>query len=115
MLKSIPELVKEASANVRKISAAQAQQEMANKDALLIDVREPIEHQKHAVPGSVNIPRGVLEMQLVEREKDPARPIYLHCATSGRATFAAEQLARVGYKDVTVISCKFADIVESFS
>lgn len=115
MLKSIPQLVQEASANVRKISAAQAQQEMADIEPLFIDVREPVEFQKQAVPGCVNIPRGVLEMQLVEREKDPQRPIYLHCATSGRATFAAEQLARVGYENVTVISCKFADIVQTFN
>lgn len=115
MLKTIPELVQAASANVRKISAEQAQQEMAEKDALFIDVREPGEHQKEAVAGSINIPRGVLEMQLVEREKDPMRPIYLHCATSGRATFAAEQLARVGYQDVTVISCKFADLKSVFN
>ncbi|WP_394176828.1 rhodanese-like domain-containing protein [Thalassotalea litorea] len=114
MLKSIPELVKQASANVRKISAAQAQQEIADKHALLIDVREPAEHQQQAISGSINIPRGILEMQMVEREKDPKRPIYLHCATAGRATFAAEQLARVGYEDVSVISCKFADIVQEF-
>ncbi|TKB43463.1 rhodanese-like domain-containing protein [Thalassotalea mangrovi] len=115
MLKTIPELVKQASANVRRITAQQAQQEMAEKNALFIDVREPAEHLKEAVSGSINIPRGVLEMQLLEREKDPKRPIYLHCATSGRATFAAEQLARVGYEDVTVISCKFSDICQAFN
>ena len=53
-------------------------------------------------------------MRLVEMEKDAKRPIYLHCATAGRATLAAEQLARVGYENVTCISCKFEIIKAEF-
>ena len=44
-------------------------------------------------------------MKLMEIEKDPARPIYLHCATSARATLSAEQLTRLGYTNVSVITC----------
>jgi len=32
-------------------------------------------------------------------------PIYLHCATGGRACLAVEQLTRLGYQNVTAISC----------
>lgn len=105
MLKTIPELLQEASKNVRRISAEQANSEMEKNKGLMIDVREPSEHLAKAAVGAINIPRGLLEMKIMEIEKDPERPIYLHCATSARATLSAEQLARVGYTQVSVITC----------
>ncbi|WP_412971298.1 rhodanese-like domain-containing protein [Glaciecola sp. MF2-115] len=105
MLKTIPELLQEAGKNVRRISAESAQRELDENKGLMIDVREPAEHQAKGAPGAINIPRGLLEMKLMEIEKDPARPIYLHCATSARATLSAEQLVRLGYTNVSVITC----------
>ncbi|MFQ3250365.1 MAG: phage shock protein E [Glaciecola sp.] len=105
MLKTIPELLQEAGKNVRRISAESAQRELDENKGLMIDVREPAEHQSKGAPGAINIPRGLLEMKLMEIEKDPTRPIYLHCATSARATLSAEQLARLGYTNVSVITC----------
>ena len=114
MLKTIPDLIKLASENVKKVDSAQAKAEIAQNNGLLIDVREPAEHAIKNAVGVINIPRGVLEMKLVEIEKDADRPIYLHCATGGRATLAAEQLQRVGYNKVTVISCKADSVCETF-
>lgn len=114
MLKTIPDLIKLASENVKKVNSAQAKAEMAQNNGLLIDVREPAEHAIKSGFGAINIPRGVLEMKLVEIEKDADRAIYLHCATGGRATLAAEQLQRIGYNQVTVISCKADAVCETF-
>ena len=111
-LKTIPELLKDIAINVRKITAEQAAKEIPETNGLFIDVREPGEFSASAANGTINIPRGVLEMQMVEFEKDANRAIYLHCATAGRATLSAEALARVGYSNVTVISCKF-DIIKA--
>ena len=110
----MPELIKEVSTNVRRISAEQAAAEMPDKNALFIDVREPGEHQKLAAEGSINIPRGILEGKILELEKDATRAIYLHCAAGVRATLAAEQLQRLGYENVTAISCKFDAVKASF-
>ena len=105
MLKTIPELLQSASKTIRKITASEASVEMQQNNGLLIDVREPAEHADKAATGAINIPRGLLEMKILELEKDAQRPIYLHCATSARATLSAEQLARVGYTNVSVITC----------
>jgi rhodanese-related sulfurtransferase len=105
VLKTIPELLQEAAINVRCISAKVAASERSQNAGLLIDVREPAEHLAKGAEGAINVPRGLLEMKLIEIEKDPKRPIYLHCATSARAILAAEQLARVGYCNVSVITC----------
>ncbi|ATC93075.1 rhodanese-like domain-containing protein [Pseudoalteromonas tunicata] len=114
MLMSIPDLITEVSAHIRKISAVDAKAEMLENHGLLIDVREPAEHAAMPAYGAINIPRGLLEMKLIEIEKDETRPIYLHCATSARACLSAEQLKRVGYENVTVISCKAPDIQAAY-
>ena len=114
MLTSIPDLMKIITPNQRRIEAEQAKQELSQNHGLLIDVREPAEHATKAATGAINIPRGLLEMKLMEIEKDPARPIYLHCASGARATLRAEALTRVGYENVTVITCKADTICQVF-
>jgi rhodanese-related sulfurtransferase len=113
MFKTIPELLQEAATHVRCISAELAAIERDKNNGLLIDVREPAEHLAKGAEGAINIPRGLVEMKLLEIEKDPQRPIYLHCGTSARAILAAEQLARVGYTKVSVITCDVDTIQKS--
>ena len=111
MLITIPELLAQASTGIRNVSAEAAFEERTHNAGLLIDVREPSEHLVNPAVGAINIPRGLLEMKILELEKDPTRPIYLHCATSARATLAAEQLNRIGYENVSVITCNM-DVIQ---
>ena len=109
-LKTIPELVAEIRPNMRCLSAVEATKEMSKNNGLFIDVREPTEVAEHPAPNSINIPRGVIEMKILEQHPDPAMPIYIHCATGARATLAAEQLQRLGYNKVTIITCDLESI-----
>lgn len=114
MLKTLPMLLQQASQNVQFITAKNAAQAISQNNGLLIDVREPAENATSQADGAINIPRGVLEMKMLEMEKDPNRPIYLHCASSLRAALAAEQLARIGYEDINVISCKMDQVLKMY-
>lgn len=114
MLKTLPELIREVSANVRVLDADSAREEAGDTGGLLIDVREPPEVAADPSPAELNIPRGLLEIKLPEAVQDPARPIYVHCATGGRARLAAEQLQRIGYTRVTAVSCAFDRVREAF-
>ena len=105
MLITIPQLIQEIRPNVRCLSAAEAKIERGKNKGLLIDVREPAEAAEKPTPGSINIPRGVLEMKLSESHPNPEEAIYVHCATGARATLSAEQLIRIGYTNITVITC----------
>ena len=109
-LKTIPELIAEIRPNMRCISATEARKELKENHGLLIDVREPGEVAEHPTPNSINIPRGVIEMRISEQHPDPQTPIYIHCATGARATLAAEQLKRLGYQKVTIITCDLESI-----
>jgi rhodanese-related sulfurtransferase len=111
MLKTIPELVQEVRPGLRCISAAEAMAELANNHGTLIDVREAIEAGQNPVKGATNIPRGILEMRLPMMHPDAGTPLYIHCATGARATLAGEQLQRLGYKSVSVITCNLETII----
>jgi phage shock protein E len=67
---------------------------------VLVDVREPAEHEAAAVPGAVNIPRGFLEFKIAEACPEADQPILIHCKTGGRAVLAAKTLSEMGYKNV---------------
>ncbi|MDU0354434.1 rhodanese-like domain-containing protein [Paraglaciecola aquimarina] len=110
MLKSVADLIAEVKQSIRCTDAQTATRERAENKGWLIDVREPSEHLATPAEGAINIPRGLLEMKMMELEKDAKRAIYLHCATSARAALGAEQLQRVGYKNVSVITCNMDEI-----
>ena len=109
---SASDLVAEARANIRETSPSAFH--ASPGDAVVIDVREPAEFETGHIPGSINIPRGVLEFQVdahpaVANVSDPAlshkeRPIVLVCRTGGRAALSALSLQRLGFADVRSIA-----------
>ena len=105
-------LVTEARARIREVMSADFSTQQGS--AIVIDVREPSEFETGHIPGSINIPRGVLEVQVdahpaVANVSDPAlshkeRPIVVVCRTGGRAALAALSLQRLGFADVRSIA-----------
>lgn len=110
MLLTLPELIQQAASKVRRIDAVTAYAESRNAESWFLDVREPNEVVDHPIADSINIPRGVLEMQMLQHCSAADTPIFIHCATSARATLAAEQLQRLGYTRVSVITCALDEI-----
>ncbi|MBQ4879509.1 rhodanese-like domain-containing protein [Pseudoalteromonas luteoviolacea] len=115
MTKSVQALLTILKDQQRCIDGMQAKQEIQSDHGLLIDVREVSEHQAGAPMGAVNIPRGLLEFKLPTLEPDQNRAIYLHCAAGSRALFAAEQLKRIGYQRVTVVTCRADELCTMFA
>lgn len=100
-IKSFQDCVDAAKKRIREISAEELRAKMdARETLLIIDVRESDSHQEGRVPGAVNIPRGCLEMDVVERAKDPNQLIVTHCGGGGRSALAAETLQAMGFKNV---------------
>jgi phage shock protein E len=49
-------------------------------------------------------------MNITNFTTNESHAIFLHCATGGRASFAAEQLTRLGYTNVSAIICPHNDV-----
>ncbi len=110
MLKTIPEIIAHARQSLNTITAEDAAKKCKREKGIIIDVREPAEFSEKAGDNTINIPRGLLEMKMLQMYPDENLPIFIHCATGARATFSAEQLKRVGYKNVWVITCMLDDV-----
>ena len=107
MATSVGDMVKEAKSHVVNLSPAQVAAEMAEGQAVLIDLREPDERlQNGAIPGAINAPRGMLEFYADPTtpyhrpEFDPAHRIIVHCLSGGRSALAADTLQKMGYTNV---------------
>ncbi|MCK5880644.1 MAG: rhodanese-like domain-containing protein [Sinobacterium sp.] len=105
MLKSIPEIVQSIRSDIPCITIEQALATIQAHGGVLIDVREPAEYADNSHTSAINIPRGLLEMKMLNLYNDAELAVYVHCATGARASFAAEQLIRVGYKNVSIVTC----------
>lgn len=78
----------------RKALALQAQ------GAALVDVREADEIAQGSPPGAYCLGRGYLELRIEEAVPDLNRPIVAMCNGGVRSLFAAEDLQRLGYRNV---------------
>ena len=74
---------------------------------ILVDIRDAPELEAAGrIPGSIHIPRGMLEFRADpatpyhQAPLDPARRVILHCASGGRSALAAVALKEMGYERV---------------
>lgn len=70
--------------------------DIVKNGGLLVDVREPVEHELSAIEGSVLIPLGELRDRLNEMPKDET--IYLYCQVGIRGYNASRILMQNGFK-----------------
>lgn len=106
-VKTVAELVAEAKGQVENLTVDEVAAEMDGGDAVLVDLREPEElTSTGAIPGSIHVPRGMLEFRADptsayhQQPFDPSRRVILHCASGGRSALAAATLQNMGYGNV---------------
>lgn len=104
---SASELVKDAKGRIENLSVEQAAEQISQPGTLLVDIRDAGElAASGSIPGSVNVPRGMLEFRADPSSPyhdpnfDPERRIVLHCASGGRSALAADTLQKMGYTNV---------------
>jgi rhodanese-related sulfurtransferase len=94
---------------------------VTEKQAILIDVREPSEWDEGHLQDAILVPLGDLR---VAAKKDPAllkkltqnlpkdKPIYAHCRSGGRCLVAADILAELGY-EVRALKPGYEDLLQA--
>jgi len=108
-MSSYDDLVAEACTRVNEIMPWDLGRMLAaGKKPILLDVREIWEFELMHIPGSINVPRGVLE-QTCEWDYDETVPelvlgrereIVVICRSGKRSVLAADTLQRMGFTSV---------------
>jgi rhodanese-related sulfurtransferase len=114
MASSLKEMIQAARAQVHELPPSQVAAALERGEIdLVVDVREPEEWSRGHIPGSVNIPRGWLEIradpaspgahQDLSKNRDARIVVYCLQAPSARSLLAAQTLGRMGYTNVSGI------------
>ena len=74
------------------------------KDAIVVDVREPGEYAQGHIINARNIPIGEIEARVKEIERFRERAVIMSCATGNRAGSAAGILRKHGFTNVVNLS-----------
>jgi sulfur-carrier protein adenylyltransferase/sulfurtransferase len=94
------DLLKQAKSEIREVDTAEVDELRHRPGTVLLDVREPDEHEQGTIPGSLFIPRGQLESNVESRVTGKDTPLLVYCAGGNRSAFAAKTLEQLGYTDV---------------
>lgn len=94
-------LAEAARANVRECTVAdvKARQDRGERFQL-VDVREDNEFAVDRIAGARHIGRGVLERDIETLIPDHDAPIVLYCGGGFRSALSAENLGKMGYRNV---------------
>jgi len=106
MTRTYADLLREARASVREVSAAEAEG-LAAKGARVVDVRESSEWEEGHLPDALHISKSYLEQRIEAAVPDRDASVVLYCAGGIRSLFAAQTLREMGYTDVASMSGGF--------
>jgi rhodanese-related sulfurtransferase len=109
-MKTFPELLEEANAEIKSVSPEELKQQLDNKEIILIDVRsKDVIEAEGQIEGSVHVPRDMLEFHADQRpdnplrkeELDPEKKIVVYCGVGGQGTLSTKTLQDMGYSHVS--------------
>jgi|SRR5215207_11439592 len=111
---TVDELLAEARGGIERLEPEEAASAMS-AGAVLVDIRSEFQRQRDGVvPGSVFIPRNVLEWRCDpasecrdERVSDPSRRLIVMCDEGYQSSLAAANLKRLGLERATDLAGGF--------
>ena len=95
------QLVNEARARVKECGIADVQRRLdAGEKFALVDVREESEFAAGHLPGAIPLGKGIIERDIERVLPDHSAPIVLYCGGGFRSVLAAENIQKMGYRNV---------------
>ncbi|HYE13218.1 MAG TPA: rhodanese-like domain-containing protein [Pyrinomonadaceae bacterium] len=92
-------LVEDARTRVREVTVEETLERL-KAGARLVDVREDSEWEAGHAAGAEHMGRGVIERDIEARVPDKSAELILYCGGGYRSALAADNLQRMGYREV---------------
>ena len=94
-------LVNDAKTRIKEIHANQMPAHIRKEpQTVIVDTREESEYAAGHVYGSVWLGKGIIERDIESKFPDKDTPLYLYCGGGFRSALAADNLQKMGYKNV---------------
>jgi rhodanese-related sulfurtransferase len=94
-------IVDDAKTRVRETTVGEVKKKMDRGEKFtLVDVREESEFAKDHLPGAIHLGKGIIERDIEARVSDLNAEIVLYCGGGFRSALAADNLQKMGYKNV---------------
>jgi rhodanese-related sulfurtransferase len=107
-------VVDEARPRVREIALAEAQSRLgANREAVLLDVREDNEWEAGHAQGAVHLGKGILERDIEQMFPNKERELIMYCGGGFRSVLTAEVAQRMGYFNVFSLKGGYKALVQA--
>lgn len=109
-MKTFKQIVAEASKTITEIMPWDLDERIkANKDLLIIDIREECEFLRFHIKGSILVPRGILESACEEEYEDAMpllvngrdREIVVICRSGLRSVLGTQMLQMMGFNNIS--------------
>ena len=79
-----------------------------SNNSLILDIREPQEHQQGIIDKATPLPRGLVEFKIFDLpqlknlsdEQALETPVYVYCASGGRSACSVHALQQLGFTKV---------------
>jgi len=94
-------LVKDAKSRIQEEDYRETKRRLdAGEKFILIDAREDSEWARGHIPGAIHLGRGILERDVEKTVPDKNAKIVLYCGGGFRSALAADNLQKMGYRNV---------------
>ncbi|HKS79968.1 MAG TPA: rhodanese-like domain-containing protein [Candidatus Acidoferrales bacterium] len=72
----------------------------AGEKVILVDTREDSEWARGHIPGAIHLGKGIIERDIEKAVPDKEATIILYCGGGFRSALAADNLQKMGYRNV---------------
>ena len=94
-------IVQDAKTRVKECTVAEVKRRLdAGEVFTLVDVREESEWAQGHLPDAIHLGKGIIERDIEGRVPDLNAPMILYCGGGFRSALAADNLQKMGYKNV---------------
>jgi rhodanese-related sulfurtransferase len=94
-------LVKDAKKRIKEEDFRETKKKLdAGEKIILVDTREDAEWARGHIPGAIHLGKGIIERDIEKTIPDKEATLVLYCGGGFRSALAADNLQRMGYRNV---------------